>query len=212
MKASSAASPRARAAPGFSLVEMLLVVTVVAMLLGVAGYGLKNSWRSQQIGASAASLAQALAFAQSTAIKQNRPVQVRIYKFQDGDLATDAVHFRAFQLVSAEPDPAGGNDKLALITELQKFEGTTVMSKDRKYSTILATEKIMSGGSNPGGESLSYVVVEFRPNGSTNLESHPSDPWTLTLLSDFFAENNADLPKDARTLIIDPDTGMVSVH
>lgn len=212
MKTLGVRSGGARTRAGFSLVEILLVATVVALLLAAAGYGLKSTWRSQQIAGSAASLAQAFAFAQTTAIKQNRPVQVRIYKFQDGDLATDAVHFRAYQLVAVDPDPAGGDDKLTLLTELQKFEGTTVMSKEKDYSSILATETIMSGGSNPGGESLSYVAVEFRPDGSTDLESEPSDPWTLTLLSDFYAEGSAELPKDARTLIINPDTGMVSVH
>ena len=193
-----------RLSPGFSLVEMLLVAAVITILLGLAGSGMKTTWRSQQIFASASNLMQAFSLAQSTAIRQNRPVQVRIYKFQDGDITSKDPQFRAFQIVGVNPAATG--DQFYQVSELQKFESTIVMSKFPEYSSIVASETVL-----PSGDSYSYVAVEFRPDGSTNLETNPAQPWTITLLTDWGSDDKSKLPKDARTLVISADTGAVSL-
>ena len=195
---------RRRSFPGFSLVEMLLVAAVVSILLGLAANGMKTTWRSQQVYASAASLMQAFSLAQSTAIRHNRPVQVRIYKFQDGDITSKDPQFRAFQVVGVNPSVSG--DQFYLISELQKFESTIVMSRYSEYSSIVAGETVLASE-----DSYSYVAIEFRPDGSTNLETNPALPWTITLLSDWGSDDKSKLPKDARTLVISADTGAVSL-
>ena len=201
-----AAHPRIRrASPGFSLVEMLVVMAVAAILLGAAGNGLKSTWRSQQIFASAGNLMQAFSLAKSTAIRFNRPVQVRIYKFQDGDITSADPQFRAFQVTGVSPTASG--DQFNQISELQKFESTIVMSRFPEFSSIVSSETVL-----PSGDNYSYVAVEFRPDGSTNLEPNPAKPWTITLLSDWGADDKTKLPKDARTLVISPDTGAVSLY
>lgn len=190
---------------GFSLVEILVVMAVAAMIISVAGFGLKNSWRSQQVAASAASLVQGFSLARTTAMRENRPVQVRIYKFQDGDLATAEPHYRAWQLIGLNPGLTG--DALNIITELQRFEGTTVMSPHKQFSSLIVGQTGL-----PTDETYQYVAVEFRPNGSTQLEVDPDQPWTITLLNEVDATSNTELPKDARTLVITPETGMTSIY
>jgi len=192
-----------------SLVEILVVVAALALILSVAGNGLTNSWRSQQIAGSAAAVAQACKMAQAYAIKQNVPVQMRIYKVRAGEVVEPDPHFRAFHLVGVGAKPGG--DRYFQITELQQMEGTTVVSSQPQFSTLVASENPLGdspGGS--GGQSFSYLFVEFRPNGSTNLEVQEGRPWTLTFVNDYDG-NSPRLPKDARTLVIGAETGTVKV-
>ncbi len=190
---------------GFSLVEMLLVIAVVTILIALSAKGLRSTWRSQQNYASASALLQAFSLAKSTAVRYSKPVQVRIYRFEDGDLTSKEAQFRAYQVVGVHASVSG--DAFSQVSELQKFEGTTVMSKFAKYSSIVSGNTRL-----PSDDTYSYVAVEFRPDGSTNLETNPAQPWTITLLSDFGSEDEGKLPKDARTLVISPDTGAVSLY
>lgn len=195
-----------RLAAAFTLVETMVVMALVTILLGLAANGMKTTWRSQQIAASAAGLMQAFSLAQSTAIRNNAPIQVRIYKFQDGDLTTTDPQFRAWQITGV--NAAAQGDQFYQISELQRFESTIVMSKFPEYSSVVSGETVLM----PGDDKYSYVAIEFRPDGSTNLETNPDQPWTITLLSDWGSDDKSKLPKDARTLIISPDTGAVSLY
>ena len=205
MKMKTRISHRPPPAPrGFSLVEMMLVMTIVAILLALGATGLRTTWRSQQIYTSATNFMQACSLARSTAIRHNRPIQVRIYRFQDGDLTGATPQYRAFQVVGVQP--GADQDKFYAINELQKFEGTTVMSKFSEYSSIVVGDTMLGAS-----DTYSYVAVEFRPDGTTNLETNPGAPWTVTLLNDWGSDTQSRLPKDARTMVISPDTGAVSL-
>lgn len=183
---------------------MLLVIAVVVTLLGLGATGLRTTWRSQQIYSSATNLMQACSLARTTAIRQNHPIQVRIYRFQDGDLSGTTPQYRAFQVVGV--NPGADQDQFYAVSELQKFEGTTVMSKFSQYSSIVLGDTMLGSSDN-----YSYVVIEYRPDGTTNLETNPKQPWSITLLNDWGSDKEDKLPKDARTLVISPDTGAVSL-
>lgn len=189
---------------GFSLVEMMLVMAIAAILLGLGATGLRTTWRSQQIYTSATNFMQACSLARSTAVRHNHPIQVRIYRFQDGDLTGTTPQYRAFQVVGVSP--GADQDQFYAINELQKFEGTTVMSKFSQYSSIVVGDTVLGTS-----ETYSYVAIEFRPDGTTNLETNPAIPWTITLLNDWGSDKQDKLPKDARTMVISPDTGAVSL-
>lgn len=195
-----------------SLVEILVLVGALVILVAIAAGGLTNSWRSQQIAGSAAAIAQACRMAQSYAIKQNLPVQMRIYKVRAGEVVESDPHFRSFHLVGVHASE--GKDRYYQITELQQFEGTTVVSRHPQFTTLIASENPLGevpGGTGGSGQSFNYIFVEFRPNGSTNLEVKENSPWTLTFVNDSDG-GSTKISKEARTLVISAETGAVKVY
>ena len=192
-----------------SLVEILVLVGALVVLIAIAAVGLTNSWRSQQIAGSAAAIAQACRMAQTYAIKQNLPVQMRIYKVRAGEVVESDPHFRAFHLVGV--NASEGKDRYFQITELQQFEGTTVVSRHPQFTTLVASENPLGEVPGGSGQSYTYLFVEFRPNGSTNLEVKENSPWTLTFVNDSDG-GSTKISKEARTLVISPETGAVKVY
>jgi len=203
----------------YTLVEMLVVLAIILSLFAVAAAGFKKSWQSQELRASAIQLASDMSLASQTAIRTGNPVQVRFYKYQPLELATEKPQFYAYQLLL--------RDKLlglaVPLQEMQRFQGTTIMSDQGHFSTIAYTKPLRSQltlGGDPGrldpvlgiGE-YEYLIVEFRPNGRTSLEPHPKEPWTITLVpileADRIADHSAKTPVDFQTLSIDPLTGAV---
>lgn len=192
-----------------SLVEILVLVGALVILIAIAAGGLTNSWRSQQIAGSAAAIAQACRMAQTYAIKQNMPVQMRIYKVRAGEVVESDPHFRAFHLVGV--NASQGKDRYFQITELQQFEGTTVVSRHPQFTTLVASENPLGEVPGGSGQSYTYLFVEFRPNGSTNLEVKENSPWTLTFVNDSDG-GSTKISKEARTLVISAETGAVKVY
>lgn len=197
---------RPLASSGYTLVEMLAVVAIILSLLAVASSGFKKTWESQELRASAMQLATDLAFASQTAVKLGKPVQVRFYKYQPEDVATDKPQFHAYQLLVRDPL----TNLVRPLLEVQRFERTTLMSGFARFSSLAAhpikAEKYDPAISAPEYE---YVLVEFRPNGRTNLDPTAHEPWTITLIPVTWADRVGENPKMFETLSIEPGTGAV---
>lgn len=206
-------------ARAFTLVETLVVLAIVVGLFALAATGFRKTWQSQELRASAIQLASDMSLASQTAIRLGKPVQVRLYKYQAPEVASESPRFFAYQLLM--------RDKvLGLATplyEMQRFQGTTVMSENGAFSTLAYTKPTkaqlsLSGDFTQLDPALAigdyeYLTIEFRPNGRTNLQPHPVEPWTITLVPMLEAEKlpdqSAGAPVDFQTLSIDPLTGAV---
>lgn len=191
---------------GYTLVEMLVVVGIVLSLFAVASSGFRKTWESQELRASAMQLATNLALASQTSIKLGKPVQVRFYRYQSAEVATEKPQFHSYQLLVRDP-----LTNLALpLHEMQRFESTTIMSSFERFSSI-ASKPVKAEKFDPNltvGE-YEYVSVEFRPNGRTNLDPAALQPWTITLIPVTWADRIGETPKDFQTLSIEPGTGAV---
>lgn len=197
---------RSHTAAGYTLVEMLAVVTIILALFAVASTGFRKTWESQELRAAGIQLANDLALASQTAVKTGKPVLVRFYRYQPEDVATEKPQFRAYQLLTRDP-----LTNLALpLHEMQRFEGTTLMSGFERFSSI-ASRPVKSEKFDPyiGVQEYEYVSVEFRPNGRTSLDPSALDPWTITLIPVTWADRIGETPKDFQTLSIEPGTGGV---
>jgi uncharacterized protein (TIGR02596 family) len=102
----------------YTLVEMLVVLAIILSLFAVAAAGFKKSWQSQELRASAIQLASDMSLASQTAIRTGNPVQVRFYKYQPLELATEKPQFYAYQLLLRDKllgrSYLNGNDAMRL--------------------------------------------------------------------------------------------------
>lgn len=200
---------------GFSLVEMLFVLTIISILIAVAGTGAKKSWESQEIKASALRLSHDIALASQTAMKLNRPVHLMFFKFYDTDLVAEQPQYRAYQIMSVEP-----TGQPRPVFEVQRLEGTTLISSSRRFSSALGAPQALAGGMNfnagggggGGSDTYEFTSIEFRPDGSTNLDPDEKEPWTITLIPVRYADRTGELPREFRTLVITPENGSVRMY
>jgi uncharacterized protein (TIGR02596 family) len=194
---------------GFSLVEVLVTAAVIAVLLSAAG-GWSKSWRSQQVLAAATRLAQDVQLARSLAIKRGQPVEIRFYSNQDFALTTPNPQYKTWQIVGYD----AREERLIRLGELQRFASTVIMSRFPSLSSIVENERPLDTSRDPNPSVLPtrLSAIEFRPDGTTSLDPDPSRTWTLTLLTDGFADQSNDLPPDFRTLVVNAENGAVTVY
>lgn len=194
---------------GFSVMEVLVTATILSILLAVAS-SMAGSWRSQQVLAAATRLSQDLQLARSLAIKRGQPVELRFYSNQDPSLTTPNAQYKTWQIVGYD----AREERLIKLSELQRFESTVILSRFPILSSVITNERPLDPTRDPYPTALQtrMSAIEFRPDGSTTLDPDPSLTWTMTLLTDGFADETNNLPPDFRTLIISPDNGSTTVY
>jgi uncharacterized protein (TIGR02596 family) len=187
--------------------EMLVTAMLVTVLVS-AVMGWNNSWRSQQILAASLRINQDLQLARTLAIKRGYPVELRFYRSQDHTLTTSTPQFKTWQIVGYDSI----EKRLIRLTELNRFDSTVILSDSPLYSTIVRMERPLDPTRDPQPSLLPtrFTSIEFRPDGSTSLDPDPGEQWTMTLLTDGYADTRNVLPADARTLIISAENGAVT--
>jgi uncharacterized protein (TIGR02596 family) len=204
---------------GFSLVELLLVLAMVSILMMIVVGPTRRTWEGQEVKASALKLAHDLALASQTATRLNTTVEVRFYQFNDIGISSNEAQFRAYQLIERVPlaGATGTNGSVHTfprpIFEVQRFEGNTVMSSRTKYSSLAGGRTTQRQPTDPelGIGNYTYASVEFRPDGTTDLEPPGREPWTISLGPLRWIENPLVTPKDIQCIGIDWATGAVRI-
>jgi uncharacterized protein (TIGR02596 family) len=189
-------------APGFAftLIEMLIVVSVIGLLLALSAPRVFSLLRSNELSTQGDSLRNWLSMAQQQAISTNAPVEVRFYKYADQDESQTQPEFRCAQYYQFDR-----NGDLKPTSQIFMIKSPVSLSKDPKLSNILDKGKNNSYGILASGEdaykalfgsrlvtgAVEYSCFRFRPDGSTDLDPRPSsDPdnpaytWYLTLVQE----------------------------
>jgi uncharacterized protein (TIGR02596 family) len=192
----------------FTLVEMLMVVTIVALLMGLAGSALNGTIQSQSLAAAARQLGGDLEFAALLARKENRPVDILFYKFQPGDDLGEAA-YRGYQFAVLEGFDETGAPNYRFLTEPKRFSRGVIFSPKPEHTTMLALpeKKVMPGAGVP--ETSTYISYQIRPDGTTTLDPQQKHALTLVMEVDL---DKGDLPPDFRTILINPVTARARVY
>lgn len=160
---------------GFTLVEMLTVVGIIALLIALATPTLVDVIRSTRLSSAGDSLLNRLSLAQQEAIARSKEVEMRFYKYVNtsSDRPTESL-FYAYQVVET---PSGGSAQA--ISEPYYFESGIVMAPEQQLSPVLQTtaaqqpnaagDFVFVPGSGGDGADVEYAALRYYPDGSCRL-------------------------------------------
>lgn len=161
---------------GFTLVEMLTVVGIIALLVALATPTLVDVIRSTRLSSAGDSLLNRLSLAQQEAIARSREVEMRFYRYINPDSERPSTElFYAYQVVET---PSGADARA--ISEPYYFDSGVVLSPQSDLSPLLQTTANQSKGATSGtfvfqpgtgasGDSVRYSALRFYPDGSCRL-------------------------------------------
>ena len=208
----------------FTLVEVLVIRALLSLLLFMAVPGLKGTTASSKLGQTADQFVQHMAIARQTAIKENTPVEVRLYKYNNTGIAGNKVNsYSAWQMYRKRQDmndPTNYSLPLVNIPVLENIAkvGTGIALADSKrWSSLVDDDSIDKGrelirGLVPGvreteAEYKSFIIA---PDGSTNLDRSGVKQWYVTFVDDLeLRKSNSPeemKPSNFVTIQIDPYT------
>ncbi len=180
---------------GFSLVEMMLVLAVVAILMAFAAPNLFSLISANTLSSEGSVVRNQLTLAQQLAVSKSADVEVRFFKVADFSAAQTEAAFRGFQLFQFDQNgdmspvseffriraPIGIHQTLS--TLLQPGIGST--AQDKKFGYDSPRLGLYDAPAGTGGALVPthYVSFRFRPDGGTDLPARAgSDTWYITLV------------------------------
>ena len=208
---------------GFTLVELLVVIAMIALLATFAVPSIDSMLGANDINRSQQAVQDSLAFARQTAIARNRRVEVRFYKLDHPESVGSDQTFCAMQAFLIDE-----SNKVTPVGRITRLPRSVLMNEAAANSSLIRnlTDKNFSDPSNDpkislGSNGTSYTAkaFQFRPDGSTNLS--PTGNWFVTIhatrsgLAETFRDdrlggtNATRPPLNFVTLQIDPVSGSV---
>lgn len=207
---------------GFTLVEILIVITVILLLLTIAGSTAGGMLDTLRMKEGMETLRNTMDQARQTAMTLNREVIVRIYKAKNemGDEAWRGLEYGVVNLITNPDDPkyvdptaAGYKPKFERLGTIQRLPAGLVFHPSPTYSLLIdpAQPDLEKGREEgPDGEERDYVSFTFSPDGSCNLP--PTKKWTLTLLKESDLTEDAALPPNYAAMQLYPATARMRIY
>jgi len=200
---------------GFSLIEMLVVVSVVGLLLAFAAPQLFSLVQSTSLTSEGNFLRNKLSQAQQIALSQNTDVEVRFFKMKDPGNAETELAYRGFQFFRYNQ-----YGQLLPVSEFFRVKPPIVINEplstlvknsgnDDKYLSPSRGTALIPVLSDQ--ETFQYTSFRFRPDGSTDLPGRSgTDTWYITLVKGL--PDQASAPDNYFTVQLDPFNGRVTSY
>lgn len=209
--------PRTKSFAAFTLIELIIVITIIGILMVFTVPAITGALKANKLSQGADLLRAQLSFAQQTAMRENAPIQVRFYRYDDPAVPGVEEKFRAYQFYRRQAfnrsDKDAGSttaneELMEPIAQVRKLPKPIIISDTERLSSIVGLQK--SQGQIPWkrGDPLKadYVAFDFRADGSTNLTG--SNQWFLTLVEET-EDRGGQIPENFATVQVDPFTGSI---
>lgn len=193
---------------GFSLAEVLIVTVIILGLSALVAPSAKvigNVDMQRGVGL----IHRNLSLARQTAIRENRPIEVRFYYYADPIYPDGGKQFRSLQYLY-EADPTDRDSAAIAKSKIIHLPANIIVMNDPQYSTLVTAPELQ--GTQPDdnkSESLTgtYYSFTFMSDGSTNLQDDTPGAWFLTVVEEADLASSETLPSHFVTLQIDPFSG-----
>ncbi|MEI6562313.1 MAG: Verru_Chthon cassette protein D [Verrucomicrobiota bacterium] len=200
---------------GFSLLELLVVISIMAVLFGLVVPSVSNLLRSNETTNAADKVLAVLSNARHEAIALNRAVEVRIYGYAERGEPGAVKRFRAIQTF-LEPDNPSQSWKS--LDKLQKLPSSMVFDSGAILSPLIGSLQSYPGSSGTTsdfripsiGADYDFVRFSFRADGSTSLDK--TQKWFLTIKSLNEPDNSTALPKNYAMVQVFPSRGAIKIY
>jgi uncharacterized protein (TIGR02596 family) len=191
---------------GFTIIELLLVVGVIAIVISLIVPAVQGFLQSQRLTAATSTLLGDLGEAQQLAQTLSRAVEIRIYSYQDTSRPGTTPTYHAYQVFERLP---GG----VMVPRRQPTQLDTgiIVASDPRFTTLFKLGEKTPTPQDPvlpqADRNYKYISVQFIPGGSVSLPRGATDRWCLTLVNESNYLQPAVLPANFSTIQIDPHNG-----
>ena len=194
-----------RQSPGFSLVELLLVIAVMTLLLVLAVPAVNSTLDGSNLQRSGFLISDVVQQARQFAAALNTPVEVRVYEIPvDGDK-----RWCAFRILAA--DPMDSDSSFTALTRLLRLNGATAVVPE--HSPILGQAGISGTESLPAqGGNRAYRGFRIRPDGSLETLPGANANYLTIIHARHLANAGQTLPANFITVQINPYTGTPVIY
>ena len=179
---------------------MLIVVLVIAMVLSVTISGFSRTMESQRLMTSITQLTNDLTYVSQLALRDNKTAFITFLRAEDKSMPEGGEQYRAWQFTAFDIL----TKRYIPIDAIHRLPAGIIISNHKDFSSALAQ----------AAPSEHSVTIGFRPDGSTTLpkDKRTNSSLTLVLERDMPATQNGKLPKNSRSVLINPHTGNIATY
>jgi uncharacterized protein (TIGR02596 family) len=200
-------SDRAAAGRGFTLVELLVVITIMAILISFSVPAFNAIGQAHKLTTGGEVVVAQLNLGRQHAITLNRPVELRFY--QTPDPVTGQDEYNCVQLLSLLDDgslsPLGG---------VARFPEGVIISSEAELSPLLSNAGVITGQALLGGEGgeaeRDYTAFRISPSARPTLAGTFQDTFVTVLFAVDAVDESA--PANFITIQVNPGNSTVRIY
>ena len=145
---------------GFTLIEVLVVLSIIAVIVAFTIPAMAPALKGSKLRQAADQLEALLAGAHQRAITENRPVEVRFFRFEDPETPGSLPMYRAVQAAQVITNPQDHTDVKFEEEEVQMIPQPFVLA-EKSYSTIVESEALREDATKIPRRELAEFVAFF---------------------------------------------------